>query len=493
MTGAVGGPADAGAVGDATPGDGADSAPPDAGPPPVRLCPDHVLQCRPGEGCTGGVCGGCASADDCRALEGCVGGKCGACGSDKDCKAPKTCLHGFCLRTPLVVWELQVAQAQFDDIVKHPSQEKFIACKLKVEDKLYDQGCQMRIRGGITKYYPKKSFRIEFPEGAENPGYSRKINLRAEYNDPTFMRNLLANYLFATATDIPAPRVRFRRLKVNGADHGIYAEVERIGASYRRKRGKDDQSALYEGDPPNALAIKAGASLVPLPTTDLYKQAYQKHSDPKDDYSDLIALIEQSIWPDHQEGSSARVVKAIDADMYATYLAVHGLVRNGDHVRKNYYFSRQKGAGGQHRWEFWPWDLDMSFGCHWDDEAENNYCDDLQQATSWNKGVVDSGITAGYPNTSGGFYNILIHRFFADPALKAKVAAAMCSLLTSQAWTTKLPKLIDGLEAQLKADVATDPTDRNADLAAFKAAVEAMRAWIKWRTQVMNFDLGCGG
>jgi len=466
-----------------------DAGPVDAGP--KVACPEHVLQCPVGQGCHDGMCGGCTKASECRALEGCVNGACGRCKKAADCKTPKQCINGFCLRRPIRKWNLLVDDAKFKGILAKPSLKEYIPCKLKVDDIVYDNDCQVRIRGGVSKSYPKKSFRIRFPQDADHPGYSRKINLRSEFNDPTFMRNYLASWLFDRVTDVPTPRVRFRRLAVNGKDQGVYAEVERIGARFRRLRGRDAKAPLYQADPPSALAAKGAGGVIKLPGESVYKQAYQKHSDPESDFSDVIALIEKTVWPDYTALAGAKFINSVVATgLYTDYLAAHGVMLGADHVRKNFYFSLQKTTGSK-RWEFYPWDMDMTFGCEWKGGDELNFCTELSDKAAWDAGALSDPMVENYPTKE--FYNALIDSVLRNKQLRGQVIARMCGILKSHAWTVELPALIDALEDQLVEDVASDPMDMNKSAKEYRAQVEKLRKWVKKRSTVLSFNLDCDG
>lgn len=456
------------------------------GPP---SCSDHVLECAPGQGCHDSVCGQCLKPGECRALEGCWNAKCGQCKTADDCKDSKKCLNGFCLRKTVMRWDVIVDAAKWKQINAKPSEKVYVPCKMKVGDKDYGS-CEIRVRGGITKYYPKRGYRIKFPEDADHPGYSRKINLRAEYNDPTFMRNFLAAWLFDQLTDVPTPRVRYRRLFVNGEDQGLYTEMERIGSKFRRRRGRDPNAPLYEADPPSSLEGKGAAAMLKVPAS-VYKEAYQKHSDPKDDYKDLVDFIEKTVDADHQAGTSTRVRAKVATGWYLDYLAVQAAMMGADHVRKNYYFSLQKGSTGQLRWEFYPWDMDMTFGCVWQGGAEKNLCTKLSGSIGVTVGMLSDGEKATY-GPSGVFFNVLIDTVLRAPDLRAQFNQRICKIVGSKQWNERLPQLIDALETYLLPEVITDTKDLNETMQQFRDEVAKMRKWIKDRKQVLAFDLDCG-
>jgi spore coat protein CotH len=451
-------------------------------------CAEHVLQCAPGQGCHDGVCGQCLKGSECRALEGCNNAKCGLCKLDEDCKSGKACINGFCLRKTVLRWDLQIDDTQWASINSKPGEKKYIPCKLKVGAELFEP-CTVRVRGGITKYYPKRGYRIRFDQDATHPGYSRKINLRAEYNDPTFMRNYVASWLFDQLTDIPTPRVRYRRLFVNGKDYGLYAEVERIGEKFRRKRGRDPKAPLYEADPPSSIEGKGAGSLQKLPA-DVYKSAYQKHSDPENDYKDLIEFIEKRVMKDHIEGTSTNVRAHVATGWYLDYLAVQAAVMGADHVRKNYYLSLQKGSGGAKRWEIYPWDLDMTFGCVWQGGADKNLCTKLSGSIGIDVGVLPDGVGASY-GKDGVFCGVLIDTVLRAPDLRKQFEQRICKILASKIWNERMPKLIDALETYLMPEVLTDKLDLNTSTKQFRDEVANLRKWIEQRNAVLKFDLDC--
>lgn len=472
-TGLPGGRTDAKDVGDGA-----------AGP---TQCLAHVLQCVPGQGCHDGECGACVDAGECRALEGCVGGKCGMCNKDSDCKSPKACINGFCLRKPVRKWDLLVDPVKWKGLQDNPDLDTYIPCKLKVDDKVYGP-CDVRVRGGITRSYPKLGYRIRFPEDAENPGYSRKINLRAEYNDPTFMRNFLANWLFDQVTDVPTPRVRYRRLLVNGVDHGLYTEMERIGESFRRKRGRDPSAPLYEADPGHEIAAKGAAAMMKVPA-EIYPLAYQSHNNGSTDYKDLIGFIEDVVWTDYTNKTSVGIRPKLAVGWYLDYLAVQAAIMNADHVRKNYYLSLQQGPV-EKLWEFYPWDLDMSFGCVWIGGADKNLCTKLSGNISVDIGKIPDGVQAAYGGADT-FYNVLIHIVLSANDLHKQFAARICKIVASKTWNETMPKLIDALESALLPEVLTDTRDLNNSSKEFTDHVAELRQWIEKRNKVLKFDLDC--
>lgn len=475
----------------------ADGGAEDAGPkvaPSNGACSEHVLQCPLGQGCVNTSCGGCTKAGDCRALQGCVAGKCGMCAKDTQCESGKQCLYGFCLRTPIRQWDLLVTAEDWQKLLASTTADTFVPCSLRVGEVTYADGCAVRMLGeSLTDGGPapaKRSLRIRFDDGADHPGFSRKINLRAEYGDPSYLRSFLASWLFEHASKVPTPRVRFRRLLLNGEDLGVYTEVERIGQAFRRRRDRDPLAPLYESDPPAELEAKGAGALLKLPQPHLYKLAYQKHSEPAADYADLIALIDKTIWPDYSGGAGANKISGVfDVARLVDYLAVMAVIGNASHVGDNFYLSLQK-VSGTPRWELYPWDLDRSFGCQWQSGDASHACTDVNNNAPWSAGAGIAGQVVAYPTAAP--VNALIAAAMADDKVRGLVQAKACAILKSSTWLKDLPALIEAVQSQLAVDVATDAHDRNLTAKVFQLEVQRVRLWTGQRASALNAALGCG-
>lgn len=447
------------------------------------------FECAEDEGCAGGVCGACTVTEDCLAGDICrVDGTCGECSDSMECPLGQNCLSGFCVEGALRRWDLEIAEADYFTLIDNPYEEIFVPCALVADGLRFEDGCRVRLRGGSARDYPKKSFRVTFPSGARHPGFSRKINLRAEYNDPTFLRNVVALETFRRLTQNPTPRTRFVWLSINGVPYGLMSEVERVGGRLLETNGRDEDAPLYEADPPRDLFALGVGSLVPLPDQATYQASFDKKSPDDLDYQDLIQLVEQVIWEDFLEGHTRRTRSELDVELYLQYLALMGLVQNHDHIRKNYYLTRQLHPAGDRRWEVLPWDLDLSLGCLFDDLRMSTYCDEFVVDWAPDRGVL-VGAEPGYPVMA--FYNQLQHGVLSDVEMRRRFDALLCGMMDSQWWSDRVLAFIDAKEAEIREAVGLDERDRNADEFAFEAEVEDLRRFVQARPAVVRAALGC--
>lgn len=429
----------------------------------------------------------CAPQQVCTSL-----GLCGNCSDRDPCDAGLLCLEGACLPQQPPQWYLTIDSDDWEGLAQRPKDH--VPCKLVVNSVDYSQGCQVRFRGGTSLEYPKKSFRIKFPEDSAHPGYTRKINLRSEYNDPSYLRTALAYQTFRRLTTIPTPRSRFIRLYLNGTYYGLMQEVERVGNHFLKRRGREGDNSLYEADPPHPLYLAGSASFLPLPDMVTYYQAYDKKCG-SDSRNDLQQLVEEAIWPDYLDGaehpdlSTSRLRRVLDWDLFVDYLAVMAIIQNHDHVKKNFYFSLQRFTSEQVRWEFYPWDLDLSYGCLWQEQEASTLCQQMESQREYDLGKLYGGPLRGYPDAR--FFNLLIHQFFADPELKTLFEYRVCTMLNSQDWQHHLPNMATALHSYLAQSVAADELDLNPSSAHYDGALADLLSFFAARQSFLQTSLTC--
>ena len=452
-------------------------------------CTAGVFECRWDLGCVNDTCGTCETSDDCRDNQACVGGECGACTTSEQCATGMTCIESFCMQETLPRWELEVAQQDLAAMNIDPWTDIWVPARLTVDGVLYEENVTTRYLGSSTRSLPKKSFRIDFPEYAVHPGFQRKIKLRAEYNDPSTIRNFLAYETFRRFTRIPTPRTRYVNFFLNGEDKGVMLEVERIGGKFLGLNGRDREAPMYEV----ARTHEYGA-FVPLNTPEEYAETYSKTTGDDADWSDLYELIEGTMWADWAESSAggptstSRTGDAVDLDSYAQLLAVMGLLQSQEHVTQNMYFSMQDRGQGA-KWEFYPWDLDLTLGCKWNEVEQNALCGDIVTDGWWLEGVIYSGLAVGSPNTC--WCNMAINLTLFDPGHGTDFTARTCDMLEQDWWTTRGPRLTTALATMLTPYVRDDTSDRNPDLDAFLAATASVRDFMELRAAYLSLELGC--
>ncbi|MSP91680.1 MAG: hypothetical protein EXR79_07735 [Myxococcales bacterium] len=376
--------------------------------------------------------------------------------------------------TPLAVWRLTTTADAFAAL--HTSSAKtFYPCTLEVGAKKFT-GAQIRIHGGTSKGYPKKSLRIDLKKGDKLADGRRKLVLRAEWNDKTMLRNWLSLQLFRSFTWLPAPQSDFVHLRWNGEFYGLMHEVQRIGGDFLELHGRNPDGNLYEADPPSTAPLPSGANLTPLVDPSLYAVAYTKHAGAAGDNADLRALIEQTLTlPD------AALANALDGAVkvhdFLTYAAAIAVLQSTDHLRKNYYLYRDP-VGSDPRFEMLPWDLELTLGHLWTETD-----DTLSEAI-----VTDLSLWTGNEKLVPALTNRL-WRALSVPKWKQAFATYAQGIAGGAYGTGWLDARLAWAVCRVRLDLLAD-TRKRATNAEYLERVEEIRAFAKARRAFVQQSAG---
>ena len=92
-------------------------------------------------------------------------------------------------------------------------------CTYKEDGRVYD--AWLKIRGDLSRVYPKKSFSLKFISGDDEKKYS----LDASYRDPSSARNRLAFYAYSEM-GLPVPSTEGAALFINDIYIGCYTKID---------------------------------------------------------------------------------------------------------------------------------------------------------------------------------------------------------------------------------------------------------------------------
>ncbi len=450
-------------------------------------------------GCMDGRCSSCLASTDCGEFMACNAGSCGQCSLSAPCRDGETCVDGFCL-PEIEDWQLTFTgedpEADWAELQEEIyDDDLYFPCNLRVGTRDYGD-CKVRIQGASSRYFPKKSVRILFGEGDEHPGFSRKVNLRAEWADPTFLRTTLGYATFRRLSRTPTVRTKHVFLHVNGEPHGLMNMVERLGGRFLEENGRDRDQSLYEAESAPPMG-----GLMPMPTREAYRfyddhLQYTKKGGDEHDYRDLIEFIEQQLWadfvdsPSQEETVITRTSQVVAMEQQVEYLALNALVQNRDHVQSNFHLSPQLMADGVRRWEFYPWDLDTTFGCHRPDGWDQTLCEVMDHEVWAYGGVAPRDELVG--GEVENWMNLLIHLTLNEPVCRRRFHVELCDMIRDPWWTEDLEPLMLAFERHLVERVVMDPNVRNPGRAAYSEAIDKLLAYPQLRAQHFRDRLGCG-
>jgi spore coat protein H len=356
----------------------------------------------------------------------------------------------------LPLYELKMDAKDLRALDRNPESKATHPATFIAEGQLYTN-VQVRYRGEWARTWPKKPLKIFFNRDQPFQGH-HSLNLNSGWRDPAFVRETLAYHVYA-ACGVPASRSQVVRVNVNGRFRGLYVEVEQVDKPLLSRfnlkgaelfKATSDNNEADERDFGSAAAFAAH---------------YQNESQKTNDLHELHLFC-------HELALATNLLdfftRRVDLEKYINYLAATVLVQHWDCFNKNHFLVHDRRGTG--KWFPIPWDLDRTFGDHWNNSFDRA---DLPILLGTRK---LAGITG---------WNRLEDRFFSEPTLRARFLNRLAELLEKEFTSERLFPLLDQLEAQLGAEAELDrrlwpgPTgDLHNGIAGVKSYIERRRAYL---------------
>ena len=463
------------------------------------------------EGCHNGECGQCRSHTECQTGQVCFQteelGECTACSDDqpgKQCPSGENCIEGVCLPERLLKLRLDVVPQQWRRLKEFRYQDLKVPCHLSFaqvsqpdEEAQYGEPirCEIKVHGGSSRDLPKLSWRVILDEPHEDLAWgNRHLILRAEYNDQSMMRNALSLEFFRQQTQTPVSRWRYIWLQVNEEAQGMYLQVERMSDSFLERWGRSPTDVRYEADP-SSIDTQTGASaLVPLPDLQEYWLSYELKNGLS--YAPLIDFIEHTLLPIQRSAwgqpESIHLAQVFHWGEYLRYLSIMMVIQNLDHIRKNYQIARHTGMEGQTKWEVYPWDLDLSWGCLYNDIDGTSLCDEVITDTPLRLGQIPDGAAPSYP--TDGLYNLLIERSLTPQLAREHYENLLCDFTKPLDHNPALSRILQwrtALKTWLVPWLRVDDSSRSQDPDIFLNATDELERFVLARSELIQDQVNC--
>jgi len=215
----------------------------------------------------------------------------------------------------------------------------------------------VRLKGGIGGFRPlsgKSAFKIKFNFSVAGQRFQglKKLTLNNMVQDDSMVHETLSYTLFR-AIGVPAPRTGFAYVRVNGADYGVYLDVEQLDDVALQQRFATTQH-LYEGNYTNDL-LPGQASVYEVdegsPTDRADLQALIDAVDAPGSFSDNVAPV-ADLAEMTKQGAVERWI-----DHWDSYSCWDDSSFGSQYSPNNYYLHSD--AAG--RFTMLPWGTDQTF------------------------------------------------------------------------------------------------------------------------------------
>jgi spore coat protein H len=210
---------------------------------------------------------------------------------------------------------------------------------------------QVRLRGRSSRFWDKKSWRVELPAGQTLHG-ERRLNLVAMVQDSTMMVEKLAFDLLG-ALGAPAPRAKFVRLTLNGQYEGVFLQIQHVDKHFlKAHRFLDFDADIY----------RCGTHDCEMK---LFRQSYQgpwvkktNKALPSTGLDEFLRLVNRTPEPD-----LAQILPAnLELDRFLSSMTVDALISNFTVEDSGSYLVFDRATG---KWTYVPWDYNNANSRFW--------------------------------------------------------------------------------------------------------------------------------
>jgi spore coat protein CotH len=225
---------------------------------------------------------------------------------------------------------------------------EYVPCTVREGEVVYED-VAIHLKGAAGSFRPledKPALTLNFDRlkaGQKFHGID-KLHLNNSVQDASYLSEFICAEMFLAA-GVPASRIAFARVWLNGRDLGFYVLKEGFDKSFLRRHFKNVQGSFYDGGFLQDVTDPLRKSSGPNP----------------EDRSDLAALA-RAAGEEDEEARLAALEKVLDVDRFLSFCALESLTWHWDGYlmnRNNYRLYHDPESG---RFVFFPHGMDQMFG-----------------------------------------------------------------------------------------------------------------------------------
>lgn len=223
-----------------------------------------------------------------------------------------------------------------------------------------DVGARLKGRAGSRRSLDEKcAWKVDLNDHVPGQGLRglNSLTFNNMVQDPSYVHEYLAYTIFR-AVGIPAPRVGWTRLHVNGVYFGLYLFIESVDDEFLERWYRDPAGHLFEG----AYGTDFEAD-----------EVWQFEYDEGPDENDRSDLLEVAYILDGEPTNAAiqALRQHVDLDQFILSMAVEALILHWDgYTTSNNY--RVYHDPATDLFQIIPWGTDQTFVDYWFDPYEGN-------------------------------------------------------------------------------------------------------------------------
>ncbi len=336
---------------------------------------------------------------------------------------------------------------KYDSILQqywHDGDKKRLLATVEIDGQTYDS-VGVRYKGNFTFIIqdwfnnPKFPLNIDLdyvkPQG--HMGFT-KFKLGNAATDPTYIREALTAQIYRKY--LPASRMNFARVYINGNYMGLFSNAESINRHFLGIHFGEKDGAFFKCDPVPSIApcVPSDSNTTPDltwhgPDSCLYYNNYEIKS--THGWADLLELI------DILNNGTGVLDSIINIDRVLWHLAVSTVIPNLDTYNGRYIHNYYLFRGKSGLFQIIPWDLNES----WGGIMSGTNATELEE---WNPNYGYDPYVADRP---------LVYKILGDDTWKKQYHAHIRTIMDENYDQSIIKPLADAMQAMIRTDAQNDP------------------------------------
>jgi spore coat protein H len=227
--------------------------------------------------------------------------------------------------------KIELSDSALDALRKDP--KHYVKATVREGDKVYaDIGARLKGSGSFQTVDKKPGLSLKFDEFVKNQEFHGRgrILLNNSLQDPSYLCDAIGGEIFRTA-GVPAAKVTFARVEMNGRDLGLYVVAEAANRDFLSQYFKKSKGNLYEGS-----------------NNDVTDKLEKDGGDDSTEQADLKSLASAAKEPDLTQRWK-KLTPTLDIDRFVSFAAVEVLLchHDGYSMDRNNYRIYHDPASGQ--------------------------------------------------------------------------------------------------------------------------------------------------
>jgi hypothetical protein len=266
-------------------------------------------------------------------------------GEPKAEKSPKETNGGDLFARPAIYRvKIELSDSALDALRKDP--KHYVKATVREGDKVYaDVGARLKGSGSFQTVDKKPALSLKFDEFVKKQDFHgrSRILLNNALQDPSYLSEAIGGEVFRAA-NVPAAKVTFARVEMNGRDLGLYVVAEAANRDFLSQYFKKSKGNLYEGS-----------------NNDVTDKLEKDGGDDSTEQADLKSLANAAKETDLTQRWK-KLTPLLDIERFVAFAAVEVLVghHDGYSMDRNNYRIYHDPASGQ--LVFLPHGLDQLLG-----------------------------------------------------------------------------------------------------------------------------------